>query len=95
MTAFASFCDGRIRLASRHAASPIAPIKNPAALAAGLISLFFSKEVTAGSVLGYRSIFFLDLDLFVVIVFVLLASKSLVLFLVRYRVQLHFAWAGI
>jgi hypothetical protein len=77
----------------KHVSSGIAEIKSPAALAAGPIFLFFSKEVTADSVLGYRSIIFLDLDLFVFVVFILLASKSLVLLLVRSRVQLHFAWA--
>jgi hypothetical protein len=53
------------------------PIKNPAADAAGLISLFFIKEVTADSMLGYRNIIVLDLDLVVFIIVVLLASKSL------------------
>ena len=94
VTVFPEICDERIRPASWHTPEQVTPIKNPAALAAGLISLFFSKEVTANSVLGYRNIVFLDLDFFIFVVFVLLASKSLNLFLARYRVQLHFAWAN-
>ena len=69
------------------------PNKKPRGRCGGANFSFLSKEVTADSVLGYRSIIFLDLDLFVVLVLVLLASKSLVLLLVRSRVQLHFAWA--
>ena len=50
--------------------------KKPRGRCGGANFSLLSKEVTADSVLGYRNIVVLDLDLFVFVIIVLLASKS-------------------
>jgi hypothetical protein len=52
-------------------------IKSPVADATGLISLFLEKEVTANSVAGYRNIIVIGSGSVLIVIIVLLASKSL------------------
>jgi len=52
--------------------------KKPRGVSGGVNFSFLVKEVTAKSVIGYRYFIVLDLDLFIVVIIVLLASKSCV-----------------
>jgi hypothetical protein len=50
--------------------------KKPRGVSGGVNFSFFIKEVTANSVVGYRYFIVVDLDLVVIVIIVLLASKS-------------------